>query len=314
MPCIIGIDEAGYGPNLGPFVMTAVAAQVPDADVDLDFWNEWQAVVRRHTDKDDGRLLVADSKIVYAGGNLHALELGVRALLGPFPAEQVVSLAHFLQWCCPAGDHQLTAESWYVGDTGLPVAVPCDMLEALARTCAKTCIGLRFRTVIVCPTAFNELIDHHDSKGAVLGHCLARLLAWHPEPDEAAPLRYIIDKHGGRNYYASMLQHAIGDGMVVAETEGAQCSTYRVLGLPREMRLTFQPRADQDHFCVALASMVSKYLREVLMSEFNRFWLQHVPGLKPTAGYPGDAARFYEAIRPAAKKLRIAQRALWRER
>ena len=65
--------------------------------------------------------------------------------------------------------------------------------------------------------------------------------------------------------------------------------------------LTIQPRADTEHFCVALASMASKYLRELLMLEFNRFWQSHVADLKPTAGYPGDAARFHEAIRPAAR-------------
>jgi len=61
--------------------------------------------------------------------------------------------------------------------------------------------------------------------------------------------------------------------------------------------LTFQPRADQSYFCVALASMVSKYLRELLMGEFNRFWQEHVPGLRPTAGYPTDAARRWERPR-----------------
>ena len=32
MPWIVGIDEAGYGPNLGPFVMTAVASRVKGAN------------------------------------------------------------------------------------------------------------------------------------------------------------------------------------------------------------------------------------------------------------------------------------------
>jgi len=65
---------------------------------------------------------------------------------------------------------------------------------------------------------------------------------------------------------------------------------------------------------VALASMVSKYVRELLMREFNAFWQQHVPGLKPTAGYPGDAARFFAAIRPAAVQLGIPEDVLWRRR
>ena len=86
------------------------------------------------------------------------------------------------------------------------------------------------------------------------------------------------------------------------------------MGLTRDLRLTFQPRADSEHFCVALASMAAKYLRERLMEEFNRYWLAQVPGLKPTAGYPNDAVRFMEAIRPAAQKLGMAEDAIWRRR
>ena len=101
---------------------------------------------------------------------------------------------------------------------------------------------------------------------------------------------------------------------VVAHEEGRARSVYSFLAPGRRMRLTFQPRADAEHLCVALASMVSKYLREALMLEFNRFWQEQVPGLKPTAGYPGDAARFLEAIRPAAERLGVPEAALWRRK
>jgi hypothetical protein len=55
-------------------------------------------------------------------------------------------------------------------------------------------------------------------------------------------------------------------------------------------------------------------LREVLMLEFNRFWQGHVPGLKATAGYPGDAARFLAEVRDAAARLGVAEAALWRRK
>ena len=76
--------------------------------------------------------------------------------------------------------------------------------------------------------------------------------------------------------------------------------------------MSFQPRADGEQFCVALASMVSKYLRELFMGEFNRFWQTHLPDLAPTAGYPADAPRYFAALGPVLEQLGVAADDVWR--
>ena len=111
-----------------------------------------------------------------------------------------------------------------------------------------------------------------------------------------------------------LIETALPDGWVMPIRESALISEYQVLGLGREVRLVFRPRAEGEALPVALASMLAKYLREVFMRQFNRFWLNHVPGLKPTAGYPGDARRFYNSIRAAMMKLGIEPEAVWRKR
>jgi hypothetical protein len=169
-------------------------------------------------------------------------------------------------------------------------------------------------SIVVCPPRFNTLVDAAGTKGAVLGHGLGRLLAAARDLPGDDALAFFVDKHGGRNTYAAFIQHALPGGAVVVREEGLARSTYEVVGLGREVRLTFQPRAEAACFCVALASMASKYLRELFMLEFNAFWQQHVPGLKATAGYPTDAARFLQAILPAAQKLGIKETALWRRK
>jgi len=70
----VGIDEAGYGPNLGPLVMTAVVAEStgdggdePRGGRDLDFWGELAATVDR-AGGDPDRLWVDDSKAILRGG------------------------------------------------------------------------------------------------------------------------------------------------------------------------------------------------------------------------------------------------------
>jgi ribonuclease HII len=321
MPWIVGIDEAGYGPNLGPFVMTSVACRLPDPLAGRDLWDVLKTAVRRRDEPDDGRLLVEDSKLVYSTARgLLDLETGVAATLAPCRSGRELSLAQYVDWACPACHPDLRSEPWYSGASSLPVlARPEDFgpaAEEFERACRREqVVWGPVCSVVVCPGRFNQILERWDSKGAVLGHALAELLAANRSAeDPAEPVWFFIDKHGGRNTYAALLQNAIPDGLVVAHEEGSRRSVYGVLGLEREIRLTFQPRADAEHFGVALASMLSKYLREVLMREFNHFWLERVPGLKPTAGYPGDAARFFAQIRPVLQELGIPEEFVWRRR
>ena len=85
MPWIVGIDEAGYGPNLGPLVMTAVVAEAPD-ERPPDLWNDLSATVCR-AGGDAQRLWVDDSKAIWHGptaaarGHVRAVSLQIARLI-----------------------------------------------------------------------------------------------------------------------------------------------------------------------------------------------------------------------------------------
>ncbi len=313
MPWVVGIDEAGYGPNLGPLIQAAVALKLPEGDP--SGWAALKPVVRRAHEKADGRLLIDDSKKVYTKGGLEALERGVWSITGSDPH----SLHDFL-WSggdLPAWGEDLCAEAWFDGTDTIPLHIdPCKEWEASEPV--RAAIGERWTGDyrIVPAPRFNRMVDEYGSKGTVLGRGLVELITslLAAVPDDSEPLVFACDKQGGRNFYASILQEAFPEGWVVAERESAEESRYRVECLPREVTITFRPRADGDSISVALASMLCKYLREVCMRQFNRFWAAHVPGIVPTAGYPSDAKRFYDEIRPAMARLGLVADQVWRKK
>src|SRR5262249_185079 len=140
------------------------------------------------------------------------------------------------------------------------------------RACKKKGIaGGLVRSAVVHASRFNVLLAQWGTKGAVLGHPLTDLIRANLDSFATTePVWVVNDKHGGRNAYAPLLQDIIPEGFIVALEEGMRRSSYKAMGLAREVRFTFQPRADRGYLSVALASMISKYLREVFMIEFNR--------------------------------------------
>ncbi|MFO0929927.1 MAG: hypothetical protein U0736_23380 [Gemmataceae bacterium] len=317
MAWIVGIDEAGYGPNLGPFVMTAVMCRVPDDCGLVCLWEHLAAVARRCRDGRDDRLVVDDSKAVYASGRgLIGLERGVHVVLPEAP----LHLAALVDQLCPVDHADLAAEVWYSGTTPLPTAATADDLHRLRERyhthCGEQAVTpWHVRSVVVCPGRFNALTARANSKAAVVAEGFSRLLRW--VYDQAGPgetVNLMSDKQGGRNAYARLIEDALPAGFVWVVEESAARSSYRVQTPDRRLELAFQPRADAESFCVAMASMVSKYVRELFMAEFNGFWQRHVPELKPTAGYPVDARRFLEAIRPVLDQLQVPVETIWRAR
>jgi ribonuclease HII len=313
MPWVVGIDEAGYGPNLGPLVQAAVALNLPAGDP--AGWAALKSVVRRTHEKPDARLLVDDSKKVYARGGLEALERGVWSIAAADPH----SLRDFL-WSgdtVPAWGEDLRAEAWFDGEDLVPLHIGATA-EWEASQPVRAAIDDRwFGDYRVVPAPrFNRVVDEYGSKAVVLSRGLIELLISLSAavPADGAPLLFLCDKHGGRNFYAPLLQEAFSDGWVVAERESAAESRYRVENVDRPVTIIFRPRADGDSVAVALASMLCKYLREVCMKQFNRFWAGHVPGLAPTAGYPVDAKRFYAEIRPVMDRLGLTPDQVWRKK
>jgi hypothetical protein len=133
------------------------------------------------------------------------------------------------------------------------------------------------------------------------------------DPLPAGPISLVCDKHGGRNRYGPLLSAHFPEWLVEVRGEGRERSIYRFGPPERRVEVCFRTKGESC-LAVALASMASKYLRELAMRAMNDYWCSRVPGLRPTAGYPQDAGRFHTDIAAAQTKLRIADRVLWREK
>jgi len=364
---IAGIDEAGYGPLLGPLVVSAVAFDVgshlhfahgghvrnedvtPAAGEDL--WTRLADVVTRSA-RDPCRVAVDDSKRLFnqsrgvrhiertalafaaaaQGANLPfcPLSLPGRGRLvreagegeattegtpSPYPlpprGRGVIRPATFrslLRAVADVAEADLDAEPWYRGaDFPIPLAADAAQVEADAAR-LRQASGARFlgvRSLPVLVAEYNRLVTAHGTKSATLFLKTSALLAalWRDWGERGLIVR--VDKHGGRNRYGLLLHQTFFGARVRTLAEGAQESLYTVADGPRRMTIGFYEGGDARHLPVALASIYSKYLRELLMHPFNAWWCERVPGLKPTAGYAADGRRFLRDTAAARRQLGI---------
>jgi ribonuclease HII len=305
----VGIDEAGFGPNLGPLVQASVSLRTADAGADL--WAVLATVVRRADRPRDARLILDDSKKVHArAAGLAHLERATLALFTPLPAT-VGALLAALQAGPP------TSEAWYDPTQVLPLeASNRGTIPPIAEQMRPLGVELGPARALVTPTPlFNAILDETDNKADVPLRGLLLLLRAGGAPDgTSTPVALRIDKQGGRTFYTNTLRTAFTGTDVVPLSEAMEHSGYRCRWLGRELAVTFAMHAESAYLEVAWASLIAKYLREVCMRQFNTYWTQQQPGLRPTAGYPVDAARWRADAQTTLTRLNVPPEQIWRRK
>jgi len=315
MGLVIGMDEAGYGPNLGPLVIGATCWEVPGDPRDFNLWGALAECVSEDGRDFPDRLQIADSKSVYSPSKgLKKLETGALAMLSSAAVACTrwsTLRKHLDGKSATTGDQPM----WYSGfDPALPMHADPSIVSSFVgrlQACYER-VGIRLvgvQCVIVEPREFNEALNEHNSKGVLLSTRSLSLLRRFWDPDRDEPTLTIADKHGGRNRYDVLLSEVLDGQMVFRIEEGREISRYRV----GQTELWFRMRAEQ-FLPVAVASMVAKYVREISMDALNNFWRARIPELKPTKGYPMDARRFLNDIQEELPRAGIAMTDLWRNK
>lgn len=165
---------------------------------------------------------------------------------------------------------------------------------------------------IVSETDFNLGLRQHGNKANLLSATslqLARDVLHHCPTN--APIIIDFDRHGGRKRYLSLLSEYLDADWPQVLQETAADSRYAWSQADRPLFARFCVDGEQ-RYPVAVASLASKYARELGMHCVNAYWQAQAPTLRPTAGYPVDAARFLQDLRQLLPQLKLPEEQLWR--
>jgi ribonuclease HII len=136
-----------------------------------------------------------------------------------------------------------------------------------------------------------------NNKSTVLFTATAQLIKYAYDNFDDDQLQIVIDRQGGRERYQPHLQRIFPEMELTILKETPKNSSYELKGKDKTMRLHFVVGADDKYLPVSLASMASKYLRELLVNNINLFFRAHCADIKPTAGYWQDGTRFIKDLK-----------------
>ena len=293
----IGADENGLGARLGPLVVTAVLARVTA---------DGARAVGRRLPKRIGRDL-GDSKQLVSHADVRLGEAWARALCGGRPRSpaDLFSLLSLegpaeLKKPCPT---QGLSQCW--GETSENFEAPEELVDRVTgHRAALERRGIEIVTVkssVVCTKQLNSARDQGRNRFVSDLHAMERLVLG-LRKTAGQDVYAVCGKVGGMSEYSKFFGplsyhlHAILD-------QGAARSGYRFPGVGE---LYFVRDADAHDVLVMLASLVGKWVRELLMARIARYYEPGaVPEERPSGYHDPQSARFVAASALARKQREI---------
>jgi ribonuclease HII len=297
---VMGVDENGLGPRLGPLVATSVALQIPR-------YARSALCIRGLA------LGLTDSKETGGFGRMGFTESVALALIKRSAAELPASADAFLNMvspgsrqrlraCCP--DAPTAGQCWAI-DLPVPAfggdaSYGEELLDRLVGRSSLRIVDVQSR--IACAGVLNAKLAAGTNKLAVDLELFEDLIrAVHAR--HGSPLLAVCGMIGGLRDYASRLSRF--EPQSVQPLAGRRGQRRYAIDGVGEVR--FEVDADARHLPVALASIVGKYVREICMRRIGEFYQQGNPELKLASGYHDPVTtRFIDATEPSRRRLGIA--------
>jgi ribonuclease HII len=293
--CRVGVDENGLGARLGPLVVTAVLADVTARG---------QAVLARRL---RGRISqdLGDSKRLVSHANVALGEAWARVLTGDRWDTPQALFNHLsfessasLRQACPT---HIEKQCWGVDGERFAASIElCSRIARHVESLAKRGVSVsRVLVSIVCTQRLNAarregknrfVSDLHAMEGLLLG------LRQHTGKNLVAT----CGKVGGMQDYESFFGPLSGY-LHAALSVSRKHSAYHFPGLGQ---VSFVQDADATDPLVMLASLVGKYVRELLMTRISRFHEVNAEEL-PVSGYHDPRTDAWVSRARAQRSLRV---------
>lgn len=320
----IGVDEAGYGPLLGPLVIGLSAFRThPHAGASDDPWacdlrRRLKGLVVRARGKprrtEPLPVPVDDSKAVKQRFGLEGLARGVglfaSAMATPPPA-------HLEDLIVRYSDRRPTAYAgapWFGDLTSstlphYPWTGPLD-----ERFAERGLEALDLRVLPADAPELNASFDAVRNKAGVLGLLSATLLVSVLDRYPGEDALVVMDRQGGRLDYAGYLARVFPFAIVSRAAGPRGESRYRVRLPDRLLHVRFVTQGDRVSLAVGWASMAAKLTRELFMQRLNAWFNARLPDVRPTAGYTTDGRRFLADVQSILDDEAIERALLVRSR
>ncbi len=276
---LVGIDENGLGPRLGPLLVTAVSARCTDSGAKAAQKPPTKAMGARLGDSKD---LVSHGDVALGEAWARAAHARIAGSIAKSPDDLLHALcidsSAQLRARCP-DDHEAQcwrADELFSAEDSMVESVASDLDKLAARGIEIT----RVETSIICSERLNDAIDRKLSRFHVDLHAMERLVI----SARAAANENVVaicGKVGGLNRYGDQFG-PLSDRLHAVVEEGRARSEYQ---FPDVGRIAFVRDADGSHLIVGMASLIGKWAREVLMARIVRHYREDNPDLPQASGY-----------------------------